>query len=54
MGDSTPDCDSADDLKAFFGCRRSTRRARRSAYHDKSDGGLLATPAEMMIARARV
>ena len=51
MGDSTPDCDSADDLKAFFaGVQALNAQGLALAYHDKSDGGLLATLAEMMIA----
>ncbi len=51
MGSDVPDCDSADDLKAFFAGVQSLNKAGLLlAYHDKSDGGLFATLAEMMIA----
>ena len=51
VGDAAPDMDNADAMMAFF----STVRALASdgdllAYHDRSDGGLLATVAEMAFA----
>ena len=50
-GDAVPDVDSADDLKAFFAVIQELNAAGRLlAYHDRSDGGLLATLAEMMFA----
>jgi phosphoribosylformylglycinamidine synthase len=51
MGEATPDVDSATDLKAFWnaiqqlGCEQ-----KLLAYHDRSDGGLLATAVEMAFA----
>ncbi|MCP5423938.1 MAG: phosphoribosylformylglycinamidine synthase [Gammaproteobacteria bacterium] len=50
-GERTPDVDSADDLKAFFTAVQDLNRAGwLLAYHDRSDGGLLATLCEMMFA----
>ncbi|MFO1422123.1 MAG: phosphoribosylformylglycinamidine synthase [Candidatus Competibacteraceae bacterium] len=46
-----PDVDAPDDLKAFFAVIQELNLAGRLlAYHDRSDGGLLATLAEMMFA----
>ena len=51
LGDSVPDVDSADDLKAFFAAIGSLNRAGKLlAYHDRSDGGLFTTLAEMAFA----
>ena len=51
LGDSVPDVDSADDLKAFFGAiQRLNAEGRLLAYHDRSDGGLFATLCEMAFA----
>ncbi|MFZ1827172.1 MAG: phosphoribosylformylglycinamidine synthase [Candidatus Competibacteraceae bacterium] len=50
-GDEAPDVDAPDDLKAFFAVIQELNVAGRLlAYHDRSDGGLLATLAEMMFA----
>jgi phosphoribosylformylglycinamidine synthase len=49
-GDAAPDVDAVR-LKAFFGAvQRLNREGRILAYHDRSDGGLLATVCEMMFA----
>lgn len=51
LGDAVPDVDSATDLKAFFTSIQELHAANLLlAYHDRSDGGLLATLAEMMFA----
>ncbi len=51
MGDSAPDVDDAGLLQGFFDLVQSLIRARRIlAYHDRSDGGLLATLCEMAFA----
>lgn len=51
LGNQTPDVDSAADLKAFFGAiQQLNRAAMLLAYHDRSDGGLFATLAEMAFA----
>ncbi len=51
LGDEAPDVDAPDDLKAFFMVIQELNAANRLlAYHDRSDGGLLATLAEMMFA----
>ncbi len=51
IGDSVPDVDSADDLKSFFNAmQRLNREQKVLAYHDRSDGGLYATLAEMAFA----
>ncbi len=50
-GDVPPDVDSAADLKGFWNAIQQLGRERRLlAYHDRSDGGLLATVAEMAFA----
>ncbi len=50
-GDAVPDIDAPDDLKAFFAVIQEFNAAGRLlAYHDRSDGGLLAVLAEMMFA----
>jgi phosphoribosylformylglycinamidine synthase len=49
--DAVPDVDAPKDLKAFFAVIQELNAAGRLlAYHDRSDGGLLATLAEMMFA----
>jgi phosphoribosylformylglycinamidine synthase len=51
IGDSVPDVDSADDLKAFFNAIQTLNREQQLlAYHDRSDGGLFATLCEMAFA----
>ncbi|GAA4029717.1 phosphoribosylformylglycinamidine synthase [Actimicrobium antarcticum] len=51
LGDSTPDVDSADDLKAFFSAIQQLNSDQLLlAYHDRSDGGLFATLCEMAFA----
>ena len=51
LGDSVPDVDAPKDLKAFFATIQELNSSGRLlAYHDRSDGGLLATLAEMMFA----
>lgn len=51
LGDAAPDVDAPEDLKAFFTVIQELSAANRLlAYHDRSDGGLLATLAEMMFA----
>ncbi len=51
MGEATPDVDSADDLKNFWGAIQQLGREKKLlAYHDRSDGGLLATAIEMAFA----
>jgi phosphoribosylformylglycinamidine synthase len=51
MGEATPDVDSATDLKNFWKVIQQLGRAKKIlAYHDRSDGGLLATIAEMAFA----
>lgn len=51
IGDTTPDLDDAEKLKAFFAVTRALHRAGEIlAYHDRSDGGLAATLCEMMFA----
>jgi phosphoribosylformylglycinamidine synthase len=50
-GDTVPDVDSPEDLAAFFTAIQTLNAAGRLlAYHDRSDGGLLATLAEMCFA----
>ena len=50
-GGDAPDVDSADRLKAFFETvQKLNERGVILAYHDRSDGGLLVTVAEMMFA----
>jgi len=51
IGEATPDVDSPRDLKAFWDAIQALGRDRKLlAYHDRSDGGLLATLAEMAFA----
>ncbi|MEQ1881796.1 MAG: phosphoribosylformylglycinamidine synthase, partial [Burkholderiales bacterium] len=51
LGDQAPDVDWAEKLKAFFAVVQQLNQERKIlAYHDRSDGGLLATLAEMMFA----
>jgi phosphoribosylformylglycinamidine synthase len=51
LGDSVPDVDSAEDLKAFFAAiQRLNSEGKLLAYHDRSDGGLFATLCEMAFA----
>ena len=51
LGDSAPDVDSADDLKTFFKAVQALNADDKLlAYHDRSDGGLFATLAEMAFA----
>ena len=51
MGGETPDLDDAGRLKSFFAAIQELNgRDMLLAYHDRSDGGLLATVAEMMFA----
>ena len=51
FGQTTPDLDKAEDLTAFVKMVRDlTAKDAIMAYHDRSDGGLVATVAEMMFA----
>jgi phosphoribosylformylglycinamidine synthase len=51
VGDIAPDADDATLLKSFFKAIRTLARADKIlAYHDRSDGGLITTIAEMMFA----
>lgn len=51
LGDDCPDLDNPGLLKAFYNSIQSlNRQDKLLAYHDRSDGGLLATVAEMMFA----
>ncbi len=51
LGDIPPDLDVAADLKFFFMAVQSLNAdGRLLAYHDRADGGLLATLCEMMFA----
>ncbi|MDP3068656.1 MAG: phosphoribosylformylglycinamidine synthase [Opitutaceae bacterium] len=51
MGEATPDVDSPADLKNFWNAiQRLGREKKLLAYHDRSDGGLLATIVEMAFA----
>lgn len=51
LGEVAADLDDAADLKAFFSIIQSwTKQGKLLAYHDISDGGMLATVAEMMFA----
>jgi phosphoribosylformylglycinamidine synthase len=50
-GDRVPDIVSADDLKRFFAViQKLNEDGLLLAYHDRSDGGLLATVCEMLFA----
>jgi phosphoribosylformylglycinamidine synthase len=51
VGDVAPDVDDAAKLKAFFNLmQRFNRDAKLLAYHDRSDGGMLAALCEMSFA----
>lgn len=51
LGQQTPDLDDAEDLKAFFAIIQGLNADNKLlAYHDRSDGGLLATLVEMAFA----
>ncbi|KQQ32425.1 phosphoribosylformylglycinamidine synthase [Duganella sp. Leaf126] len=51
LGNETPDVDSPDDLKGFFAAiQQLNRDGKLLAYHDRSDGGLFGTLAEMAFA----
>ncbi|CAB3799764.1 phosphoribosylformylglycinamidine synthase [Pararobbsia alpina] len=51
IGDTVPDVDDAEDLKRFFAAIQSLNQdGKLLAYHDRSDGGLFATVAEMVFA----
>ena len=51
LGDSAPDLDEPDKLKAFFETVQALNAAGLLlAYHDRSDGGLFVTLCEMMFA----
>jgi phosphoribosylformylglycinamidine synthase len=51
LGEAVPDVDSAADLRAFFAAiQQLNASGRLLAYHDRSDGGLLAVLVEMMFA----
>ncbi|MDD5461723.1 MAG: phosphoribosylformylglycinamidine synthase [Methylococcales bacterium] len=51
MGDNCPDLDEPSLLKRFFNAIQSLNdQGKLLAYHDRSDGGLLATVSEMMFA----
>ncbi len=51
LGESTPDVDNPTDLKNFWNVIQKLGREKKLlAYHDRSDGGLLATAAEMAFA----
>jgi phosphoribosylformylglycinamidine synthase len=51
VGDQAPDVDDAAQLKAFFAAIQQLNKAGRLlAYHDRSDGGLFITLAEMAFA----
>ena len=51
LGTSAPDVDNASDLKGFFdGMQALIKDNKVIAYHDRSDGGLFTTVAEMAFA----
>ncbi|CAG4887640.1 phosphoribosylformylglycinamidine synthase [Paraburkholderia gardini] len=51
VGDTVPDVDDPEDLKRFFNAIQSLNAdGKLLAYHDRSDGGLWATVAEMAFA----
>ncbi|WP_432280194.1 phosphoribosylformylglycinamidine synthase [Thalassotalea castellviae] len=51
LGDETPDVDNAEHLKGFFNAIQTlVREEKLIAYHDRSDGGLFTTVAEMAFA----
>ena len=50
-GDETPDADSTEDLRQFFDAIQAlNKEGKILAYHDRSDGGVLATVCEMAFA----
>ncbi|MBD5781252.1 phosphoribosylformylglycinamidine synthase [Pelagicoccus sp. NFK12] len=51
MGEGAPDVDSAEDLKNFWNAIQQLGKEQKLlAYHDRSDGGLLAAAVEMAFA----
>lgn len=51
LGDQAPDLDDPEDLQAFFAVIQGLNsESKLLAYHDRSDGGLFATLAEMAFA----
>ncbi|MEC4749232.1 phosphoribosylformylglycinamidine synthase [Methylomicrobium sp. Wu6] len=51
LGDTSPDLDDPALLKAFFeAIQKLNQQGKLLAYHDRADGGLLATVAEMIFA----
>jgi phosphoribosylformylglycinamidine synthase len=51
VGNSAPDVRDVEELKAFFeACRQARKSGLVEAYHDRSDGGLFTTIAEMAFA----
>ncbi len=51
LGDNCPDLDDAQLMKAFFDSIQTLNgQGKLLSYHDRSDGGLLATVAEMLFA----
>ncbi len=51
LGETTPDLDRPEDLKNFWNAiQQLGRDSKLLAYHDRSDGGLFATVAEMAFA----
>ncbi len=51
MGEGSPDVDSAEDLKNFWNAIQQLGKEQKLlAYHDRSDGGLLAAAVEMAFA----
>ncbi len=51
VGEQAPDLDDPEKMKAFFrGVQRLVGEGRVLAYHDRSDGGLFATVAELAFA----
>lgn len=51
LGDNCPDLDNAELLKAFFEAIQTlNNQGKLLSYHDRSDGGLFATVAEMLFA----
>jgi phosphoribosylformylglycinamidine synthase len=54
VGDVSPDADSPEELASFFrAIQRLVERGLLMAYHDRSDGGLFVTLAEMAFAGRR-
>lgn len=51
MGEGSPDVDSSEDLKNFWNAMQQLGKEQKLlAYHDRSDGGLLAAAVEMAFA----